>query len=97
MPDPDFIELPPGKWIVIEFCSMSKSGKTALYDVFPKGSDSSIGSVGWHAPWRRYAFFPLPGTLYEQDCLRDIADALEGLTGDHRKHRAKASNTSGEM
>lgn len=39
-----------------------------------------LGTVKWHPGWRRYAFFPLPGTLYEPDCLCDLADFCEGNT-----------------
>ena len=34
----------------------------------------SLGTIRWHAPWRRYCFFPNELTLYDALCLREIAD-----------------------
>lgn len=46
-----------------------------------------LGEVRWHAPWRRYCFYPAGGTLFEQDCLRDIAEFIEVKTQLHRDTR----------
>lgn len=42
-----------------------------------------LGVVKWWGAWRKYAFFPNPDTLYEQDCLRDIAQIIVDLTNEH--------------
>ena len=64
-----------GKWIYIDFLTKSKSGKTNIYQVINNGIH--LGDIKWYAPWRKYAFFPQEKTLYEQDCLKDIAKFLE--------------------
>lgn len=38
-----------------------------------------LGEIKWRSGWRRYAFFPSKDTLYESQCLRDIADFLDKL------------------
>jgi len=55
-------------------------------------SGERIGSVYWYNPWRKYCFFPAPGTVYEQDCLRDIADFVETETKRHRQEAAAAKS-----
>jgi hypothetical protein len=76
------------------FKGHSASGKTRVYEVDTKDEIRvCLGEVRWYAPWRKYAFFPDPDTLYEQDCLRDIAEFLEGLMIE-RRERAETSNTT---
>lgn len=41
--------------------------------------------VKWYGGWRKYAFFPYADTLFEQDCLRDIAKMLDEVTEEWRK------------
>jgi hypothetical protein len=83
-----------GKWLAGDE-EPSKSGKTKVWTLFPredKPGDSpgehagaTLGRVKWHGQWRRYAFFPEPGTLFEADCLRAIAAFCEGETRSHRR------------
>ena len=67
-----------GKWIYADYLCPSKSGKTKIYQVMAD-TGTHLGDIKWYAPWRKYAFFPEPDTIYEQDCLRDIAGFLEKL------------------
>lgn len=50
-----------------------------------EGFRFKLGEIKWHAHWRRYALFPGFGTVFEQDCLRTIADHCQRKTQDHRK------------
>ena len=65
-----------GKWIYIDFFCKSKSGKTNVYQVMAD-TGYYLGDIEWHPEWRKYVFFPEVNTLYEQDCLRDIATFIE--------------------
>lgn len=74
-------------WIVFEFAGPSKSGKTNEWRVQPKDDGAlaaCIGVVKWYAPWRKYAFNPYTNTVFEQDCLREIATFCEQRTKDHK-------------
>jgi len=64
--------------------------KTMQWDVVTKDSGVSLGAVKWFALWRRYAFFPVEGTCFEQDCLRTIASFCEGETRSHRENTVTA-------
>ena len=64
------------KWIRFIYLANSKSGKTKVWQV-ETASGEPLGEVKWFARWRKYSFFPLSHTVFEKDCLRDIADFCE--------------------
>jgi len=68
--------------------SLSETGKTKIWAVKNISGPISyiIGEVKWNGPFRKYAFFPLKGTVYDANCLEVIADFLIERTYDH-KHR----------
>lgn len=62
----------------------SASGKTSEWDVVGhKGV--LLGHVAWFGRWRKYVFFPSPATVFEQACLREIANFLERETREQRE------------
>lgn len=47
-----------------------------------------LGQVRWYNPWRRYCFMPQDHTcVFEQVCLREIADFVETKTREHKEAR----------
>ena len=50
-------------------------------------SGEVIGIVKWYPGWRAFAFFPQPQTLFEPQCLRDLADFCEAETLKRREER----------
>ncbi len=78
------------KWIEFSEPRSSKSGKTNIWAIYTKNqeelfSDLRLGQVQWRSPWRTYAFFPEGDTLYNAECLRDIAQFCEDKTKEHRQ------------
>jgi hypothetical protein len=71
-------------WIRFEEREPSASGKTKRWAVCSHTSQDSLGIIAWYTPWRKYCFHPGGNTIYEQDCLRDIADFCEAATRNHR-------------
>lgn len=57
-------------------------------------SDSGLllGLVAWFPQWRKYAFYPLPHVVFEQVCLREIAEFIESSTAAHKEARRHAKN-----
>jgi len=62
--------------------------RTQVITVSSKGEDKntrrpstgiSLGIIRWYAPWRRYVFVVEPGTLFDSQCLDDIATYLSEL------------------
>jgi len=75
-----------GKWIYFEEHLPLPKHKTKRFNVITKDAGDSIGTVAWYGPWRKYCFFPHVNTVFEQDCLRDIADFIEKETKEHKKN-----------
>ena len=73
-----------GKHIYFRYDGDSASGKTYLFSVVANDGEVELGRVAWYGKWRKYCFWPLADTLYEQDCLRAIASFIERQTADHR-------------
>jgi hypothetical protein len=59
--------------------------KTKVWAVWTKSQPFVVlGFVKWFARWYKYAFFPEPEMLFEQTCLREIADFCEHQTKAHK-------------
>jgi hypothetical protein len=65
------------EYITIENVGSSPSGKTEVFWVRAKSNGAQLGTVKWHGPWRQYAFFPQPDTLYSAGCLNDVSSFIE--------------------
>ena len=65
-----------GKWVIFALAA-EQNPKTSVWNVLSKEGGETLGQVRWYGRWRKYAFFPRPNTLYENDCLRDIAGFIE--------------------
>ena len=71
----------------IKFVLGPPKPKTQTWWVVNKYDDGQIGAIGWYASWRKYSYFAKPDTVYEQVCLREIADFCEQKTREHRQNR----------
>jgi hypothetical protein len=69
----------------IDLYCVSSTGKTLILDIRSKEDKPLIlGTIRWFSAWRKYCFYPSNLTIFEQDCLRQIADWIEKLTSDHK-------------
>jgi hypothetical protein len=39
-----------------------------------------LGRIAWFTRWRKYAFWPETGCIFEQVCMREISDFIETHT-----------------
>jgi hypothetical protein len=69
----------------IRFVEDTSAAKTNRWEVVTS-EGTIIGRISWYAPWRKYCFSPREDTVYEQVCLREIADFCERET---KAHKAK--------
>ena len=74
-----------GKWI--RFDELTPCAATKRWAVVPTNGSGQVGVVKWYGPWRKYCFFPMIETVFEQVCLRDIANFCENETVLHRLDR----------
>lgn len=58
--------------------------KTRTWHVFSRHTSDLLGEILWFGRWGKYCFFPCSNTLYEQDCLRDLAAFVEARTREHK-------------
>lgn len=86
------------RWIRFEECAVTPGRKTEVWNVVAKDGDVILGSVFWYGAWRRYVFGSTidheDGVIFEERCLRDIAEFVEARTREHKVARAAAG---GEM
>jgi hypothetical protein len=68
----------------IEFEPGLDKPKTKTWKVLSKYDSSMLGWIGWFSRWRKYSFFPSNSTVFEEDCLRDIAMFVQHKTQEHK-------------
>lgn len=73
----------------IRFVPGPDKPKTKTWMVESNESGCVLGWIAWYSQWRTYGFFPDADTVFEEDCLRDIADFCERKTIEHKKMREK--------
>lgn len=68
------------KWVHFEALPQKAGTKTMIWAVLATKDNTKLGEIRWFGRWRKYTFQPAPDTVYEEDCLRDIADFCEKMT-----------------
>ena len=79
------------KWLSLVIMPKDPKKKTREWTVCSGDYGPELGVIKWYAPWRKYCFFPKPDTLFEQDCLSDIAGQLVILTTAYKFDQKKAN------
>lgn len=72
-----------GKWI--HFVLLFQKPKTQIWQVVATINLQILGDIKWYTPWRTYTFFPLNNTIYEDDCLTEIAGFIKKLMAERKK------------
>lgn len=62
--------------------------KTNQWVVYNKYEDVLIGCIKWFGRWRKYAFFPEAGCVFEEVCMRELSDFILEQTKQQRAARA---------
>lgn len=68
--------------------------KTSQWGVYTADEKIVLGAVRWHGAWKGYAFVTGGSAvmLFEQKCLREIADFVENETKKHREQKKKPAD-----
>jgi hypothetical protein len=71
-----------GKWI--KFALVEKKAKTNVWNI---ETDEGIvlGQIKWFGRWRTYALYPSPDTVFEDDCLLDMANFIKKQMDERKK------------
>lgn len=64
------------KWVDFEDIShLFSNKKTKTWAVCVKNDvPFAIGQIKWYGPWRQYCFFPNSNTIWNAECLEDVAN-----------------------
>lgn len=72
------------KWI--RFREVAYPGLTQRWTIETLDG-STLGHVSWFGRWRQYCFFPDEATVFERQCLRDIATFCETKSREYGRNR----------
>ena len=70
------------KWIDIVLEGKSPSGKTSIWNVSSKDG-IFLGQIRWFGRWRQYTFWPDDNTVWNKECLNEVADFLTKARQEH--------------
>jgi hypothetical protein len=75
-----------GKYKYISFEEFVTDRKTKTFFCRNNKSNSILGVVKWHGPWRQYCFFPTASTIFSKGCLADIQNFIVQITSERKMH-----------
>ena len=78
------------KWIQFYMKPRPADKKTDTFTVIANDGGVDLGEVKFYGAWRKFCFFPNHDTVFEQDCLRDIAIFCEQQTAAWRASKRVA-------
>jgi hypothetical protein len=90
-----------GEWIKFVEVDLRDGRKTKVWAVMTIDGSECLGRIGWYSSWRRYCFIvqlaadPRQQFIFEQDCLRRIADFVERKTRQHKSRLLEAKGGKG--
>lgn len=76
-----------GRWWSCFKLRRAKGHRTDVFQIVAKADSLTLAEIRWYGPWRRYALFPRPETVWEVTCLREVASLLVSLTHAHLHQR----------
>lgn len=66
---------------------VKKGMKTRIVNVYSLNGSESLGEIRWFPKWRKYVFFPAADTIYDPDCLEELAEKIRAMTEDHKNKK----------
>lgn len=72
-----------GKFLRFVETEVPKTFKTKVWDVTTLDRNGLLGQIRWFAQWRKYTFYPTATTLFDFDCLTEIAEFVKKETDTH--------------
>lgn len=70
---------PAKRFLVFEERDVEAKRKTRVVHVKSAITGFLVGTISWYAPWRRYAFMPAGATIFDVNCLREVAGCINLL------------------
>ena len=73
------------------------TGRTEIHGVFSALHGDRLGTIRWYGAWRQYAFFPERETIWNRDCLRQMAEALDDAMRGQQLRRLVVTRAMAEV
>ena len=61
------------------FVLVERKPKTTVWDILNRKSGFPLGRIAWYGPWRQYVCSLVEDAVFNNGCLRDIAEFLDKL------------------
>ena len=74
----------------LAFRELQDTGKTKVYGVASVRHGDRLGLIRWFGRWRQYTLEPAAGTIWNKDCLKEVADFLDQLMAERKKAKEPA-------
>ena len=68
----------------LRFVLVHNTGKTKVYSVDSVSQGGRLGVIRWFGRWRQYTLEPEPDTVWNKDCLREVAGFVDALMQERR-------------
>lgn len=78
------------KWIEFRETLTPLSNKTKRWEVISLRDGAILGRISWWNAWRKYVFSPSYPTVWEEDCLHDVAEFIESHTKEYKTSKMSA-------
>ena len=82
------------KYIRFEDGEWSDSGKTRIWRIYNFHHNQVVGWIRWYGGFRRYCFYTEEAAIYDNDCLRLVADKLDEVNARHREMKRQSKMES---
>lgn len=69
-----------GNYVKFALHHKEANRKTDIWTVQSRVGEMTLGQVRYYPAWRRFCFFPGPGTLFDAGCLKEIEKFCEDQT-----------------
>ena len=68
----------------LAFVLVHDTGKTRVFSVDSVRQGGRLGVIRWFGRWRQYTIEPEASTVWNKDCLREVAEFLDALMKERR-------------
>lgn len=72
------------EWIKFDLLPQVRKRKTPTWAVVTNDESTTLGYIGFYPKWRKFVYSPNGNTVYEETCLRDIAEFIAARTEEWR-------------
>lgn len=77
-------------YLQVTECPRDDKKITRRWEVYNRQRNIYLGDIAWWPSWRRYTFQPAPQTLFDANCLGEIAMFIDERMEERKRERQAA-------